>query len=146
MKKILNPPAYLFTFLILGLFLHFVFPIKKLVYFPWNLLGIVLIVFGSVLNVWADSLFKKEKTTIKPFEKPSVLVVTGPFRLSRHPMYLGMVMLLLGVAVLLGSLSSFLAPLLMFISCEKFFIPHEEKSLEKIFGGEYKEYRKRVRR
>jgi len=69
--------------------LHFAFPIKKIVAFPYSLLGIPLIIVGGGLNVWADSLFKKHRTTVKPHESPTALVTSGPFRLSRHPMYLG---------------------------------------------------------
>jgi protein-S-isoprenylcysteine O-methyltransferase Ste14 len=53
----------------------------------------------------ADAVFKREQTTVKPFEKSTALVVTGVFQISRHPMYLGMVLILLGIAILMGTLT-----------------------------------------
>jgi protein-S-isoprenylcysteine O-methyltransferase Ste14 len=139
------PPAYLFICLVATLTLHFLFPIVKIIRGPYVLLGIPLIIFGVVLNIWADGLFKRENTTVKPFETPSALITEGPFRLSRHPMYLGFVSILLGVAVMLGSLVAFLGPIALFITLEALFIPHEERSLEGTFRGEYVEYKRHVR-
>jgi len=126
--------------------LHFAFPMAKIMAFPYSLLGIPLIIFGAGLNVWADSLFKKHRTTVKPDESPTALVTSGPFRLSRHPMYLGMLAILLGVAILLGSVVTFVFPILFAILMEAIFIPLEERNLEEIFAERYVEYRKKVRR
>jgi len=91
-------------------------------------------------------LFKKRKTNVKPYDLPTFLEVTGPFRLSRHPMYLGMCSILLGEAVILGSVTVFLFPIFFVILMEIIFIPYEEKNLEEVFGGEYVDYKKKVRR
>jgi protein-S-isoprenylcysteine O-methyltransferase Ste14 len=61
-------------------------------------------------------------------------------------MYLGMMSILLGVAIFLGSLISFAFPIIFIIIMEKLFIPLEEKNLEKKFGNQYIDYKKRVRR
>ncbi len=95
--------------------------------------------------MWADGLFKRKNTTVKPFEKSSALILEGPFRFSRHPMYLGMVIALLGVAIILGSLITFLVPIAFFVSMQIVFIRHEEKALEQTFGQEYLDYKNRVR-
>ena len=126
--------------------LHFLLPIAEIIQAPYTYLGIPLIVFGIVLNIWADSLFKTNKTTVKPFEGSCVLISEGPFRFSRHPMYLGFVSILLGLAILLGSLVAFLTPIAMFLTLETMFIPHEERNLGEVFGEKYEGYRKRVRR
>jgi protein-S-isoprenylcysteine O-methyltransferase Ste14 len=126
--------------------LHFAFPIKKIVAFPYSLLGIPLIIFGGGLNVWADSLFKKHRTTVKPHEAPTALVTSGPFRRSRHPIYSGMFAILLGGAILLGSVVTFVFPVLFAILMEAIFIPLEERDLEEIFGERYLDYWKKVRR
>ncbi len=139
------PPTFLFLFLALAFILYLLFPIISILG-SYRLFGIIFIAIGIAINIWADSLFKKEKTTIKPNEIPSSLVIKGPFLFSRHPMYLGSVLILLGVAIALGALSSFLSPILMFVILDKKFIPHEEKQMEKIFKEEYKEYKKQVRR
>ena len=95
--------------------------------------------------VWADGLFKKVSTEVKSFDKPTILVTEGPFRISRHPMYLGFVALLLGVAIMLGSLAAFIAPIAMFITLATIFIPFEESMCEETFGQEYLDYKTRVR-
>ncbi|MCK4575396.1 isoprenylcysteine carboxylmethyltransferase family protein, partial [candidate division WOR-3 bacterium] len=100
---------------------------------------------GIWLNMWADGLFKRKNTTVKPFEKSSILILEGPFRFSRHPMYLGMVVGLLGVAIILGSLIAFLVPIAFLITMHIVFIRHEEKALEQTFGQEHWDYKKRVR-
>ena len=100
---------------------------------------------GIWLNVWADGLFKRKDTTVKPHEKSSALILEGPFRFSRHPMYLGMVIGLLGVAILLGSLIVFLAPIAFLLTVHIIFVPLEENAMEETFGQEYLDYRNRVR-
>lgn len=145
MRKIL-PTAYLLFFLLTVVVFHFLFPSPQIVAFPYHYFGILLILAGIWLNIWADRLFKKKKTAVKPLEKPSALITEGPFRFSRHPMYLGFVLLMIGVAVLLGSVVAFLAPMAMLMTLEMIFIPYEEKTLEEIFGQKYSDYKKRVRR
>lgn len=144
-KSPVLPPAYLSVYLILAFILHFSLPIINITGF-FQPFGIVLIIIGLVINIWADSLFKKEKTTVKPNKTPSKLINKGPFRFSRHPMYLGFVLFLLGIVIVLGSLSSFIAPIMMFITLDRKFIPPEEEQMEKRFGKKYLEYRRRVRR
>jgi protein-S-isoprenylcysteine O-methyltransferase Ste14 len=146
MKTNLQPPAYFFASLLLLVGLHFLFPLMRLIVSPYRYLGIALIAFGVILNLWTDSLFKKYETTVKPYETPTYLEVSGPFRISRHPMYLGMVSILLGIAVALGSLVPFVVPILFVIVTEVMFIPFEEEKLEHTFKEEYIDYRKKVRR
>ena len=105
-----------------------------------------MIIFGIILNIWADALFKKRKTTVKPHEKPTSFEISGPFRISRHPMYLGMAAILLGTSIILGSLISFLFPIIFIILMEIMFIRIEEKNLEKVFGKKYLDYKRKVRR
>ena len=83
---------------------------------------------------------------VKPYEAPTALQVSGPFRISRHPMYLGMMSILLGAAVLMMSLVAFLFPILFIILMEIIFIPTEEKNLKAVFGKPYFNYRQKVRR
>ncbi|MCK4251743.1 isoprenylcysteine carboxylmethyltransferase family protein [candidate division WOR-3 bacterium] len=144
-KRRLEPPTYFLIFLLLVILLHFVLPVIQIISSPYKYIGILLLGIGIWLNLWADGLFKKENTTVKPFEKSSALILEGPFRFSRHPMYLGMVIVLLGVAIILGSLITFLMPIAFFISMQIVFIRHEERALEQIFGQKYLDYKNRVR-
>ncbi len=139
------PPTYFFIFLLIAFPLNFLLPVDRIFDFPLNLIGIPFIIFGAWITVWADQIFKQLKTTVKPHEKPSVIVTSGPFGLSRHPMYLGMTAILLGEAVLLGSLTAFIAPLGFFLCMQIIFISVEERSMSKTFGDKYSNYKKKAR-
>lgn len=144
-KKIL-PPTYLLLTLIMMIGLHFLVPVTQIIGTPWNLLGTILIGVGLMMNVIASNSFNKHKTTIKPYEEPTALVTDGLFRVSRNPMYLGAVLLLTGVAITLGSLSSFIGVPLFFFPMNEIFIKAEEKILEEKSGEAYLAYKKQVRR
>ena len=146
MKKKIMPPTYFIVFLILSILLHFIFPIKKIIFVPYSYFGWLFILIGTILNIWADFVFKKSKTTVKPYEIPTSFQTIGPFCISRHPMYLGMMLVLLGVGIIHGTLVSFIFPIIFIIIMEKLFIPIEEKNLEKKFGNKYTNYKKRVGR
>ncbi len=142
----LMPTAYFVIILVLSITFHFIFPIKKIIYLPYNLFGIILIIFGFIINIWTDSLFKRHETTVKPHKAPRALIIKGPFLISRHPMYLGMLAVLLGIAILLGSLITFIFPVLFVILMEILFIKMEERILEREFRDKYREYKSKVRR
>jgi len=140
------PPNYFMMFIFLEILLHFILPIKKIIFGYWGYFGILFILLGIYLNLAVWWNFKKVKTTEKVYKFPSTFITSGVFRISRNPMYLGMVLILLGESILLGSIISFLFPILLFILINKFTIPIEEKNLEKKFGLKYKKYKKKVRR
>lgn len=142
----LTPTAYFLIILGLSIVFHFIFPIKKIIYLPYNLFGIILIIFGFIINIWTDSLFKKHETTVKPHKAPKAFIVKGPFLISRHPMYLGMLAVLSGIAILLGSLITFIFPVLFVVLMEILFIKMEERILEREFRDKYREYKSKVRR
>ena len=132
--------------LVLSILLHFLFPLVRFSYSPYNYIGALLIIFGIFLNLKADSMFKKSRTTVKPHLMPSSFEVSGPFRISRHPMYLGMFLILFGAALIMGSLISFILSFVFVALMEILFIPEEEKNMEKAFGKKYLDYKKKVRR
>ena len=72
--------------------------------------------------------------------------MTGPFSFSRHPMYLGMVLVLVGLALFLGSAVTLMFPVIFAVLMEAVFIPAEEENMERAFGKRYDEYRKNVRK
>lgn len=143
-KKIL-PPTYLLLSILIMLALHFLLPVRKIIPSPYRYLGIVPMIIGILLNIWSDQIFKKVKTTVKPFEQSSRLVAQGPYRFSRHPMYLGMILILAGLAALLGTITPvIIVPAFFWVSMK--FINIEEKAMKETFGDAYLEYKKRVRR
>ncbi len=146
MAKHFMPTNYFLVLLVLSVVLHFVLPIFHIIRPPVSYIGVLFIVFGAIINVWTDNLFKKVDTTVKPHRMPTALTTSGPFRISRHPMYLGMTSILLGVTFLCGSFITFIFPVLYIVIMETVFIPMEEKNLARQFGDEYANYKKRVRR
>ena len=126
----------------LGLFL----PVVKIASYPYTYVGTAPIAIGVVLNLWADSQFKKNKTPVKPYLKPTALMTSGVFQFTRNPMYLGMTLILLGVSVCVGSLTAFVSPLAFFIISQRQFIPPEEAVMENLFAENYLEYKRQVRR
>ena len=121
-----NPPNYFYLSIILLTALHFFLPIKRILNFPWNLPGLLPLAGGIYLNLAADQLFKKHKTTVKPQEKSSYLIISSVFRISRNPMYLGMVLILAGLALIFGSLASWFVVLLFAFFLYRIFICLEE--------------------
>ena len=91
-------------------------------------------------------LFKRAGTPIIPFEKSTSLLTHGIYRYTRNPIYLGMLIILAGAAVFLGSLTPFLVLPVFFFIIQEGYIRHEEPFLERIFGEQYRAYRRRVRR
>jgi protein-S-isoprenylcysteine O-methyltransferase Ste14 len=83
---------------------------------------------------------------VKPFEQPSALVTNGVFRLSRNPMYVGFVLILGGVAILLGTVSPYVVVAAFAVVMDRRFIRAEEQALHGRFGAEWASYRSRVRR
>ncbi len=146
MPKKIMPTTYLLISLILIILLHFLFPIAALVAPPWNLLGVIPLVLGVALNLIADGAFKQRGTTVKPFDESAVLITDGVFRISRHPMYLGFVLVLLGVALLLGSTSPYMIVLAFAVLMDIGFIRMEESMLEAQFPQEWLAYKSQVRR
>jgi len=145
MRKVL-PPTYFFAAIALCFALHFLFPVHQLLGFPWRLLGLVPLAIGIILNLVSDQMFKKHNTTVKPFQRSSVLITDGVFRLTRNPMYLGMTLILLGVALVLGSATPFAVALLLGLLFDRLFIVQEERMLKNIFPEQFRQYCRRVRR
>lgn len=145
-RKKLLPTTYLAIYLLLAIGLHFVLPIMKLIHPPYTYFGVLLIGIGFWLNIWTDRLFHRHNTTVKSFEQSIYFIEEGPFRFTRHPMYLGMVVILIGVAILLGNITPFITVIGFFITMDVVFITPEEKALEGTFGRKFLDYKKRVRR
>lgn len=108
--------------------------------------GIVLMALGLVLNVGHANLFNRIGTNIKTFNDPGQLVRSGAFRRTRNPMYLGFVLILSGLAALLGSAVAWVGPAAFFIAADRWYIPFEERRMAATFGADYERYRADVRR
>jgi protein-S-isoprenylcysteine O-methyltransferase Ste14 len=142
----LSPPLVAWACLAFALGLHFGLPVVRVVPFPYTLAGVAVVVAGMAIASWTESVMKGLGASLKPDAISTRLVTSGPFRVSRNPMYLGMTIALLGVAVFLGSGTAFLAPLTFAVVTDRLFIPYEEKKLEAQFGQQYRAYEQKTRR
>lgn len=140
------PPIILLVFILAEVGLHKWLPIATIIPSPWIWAGAGLIVLGVLIVIGPATSFSRAGTTIKPFEDSSALVRSGMYRITRNPMYLGMLVVLIGVAVLTGSLSPFVGPVLFVPVLNARVIRHEEEMLEQAFGDEYVEFKQNVRR
>lgn len=145
MNKIKVTPDIYFFICLGGIFLlHYLFP--TLIIPSYNWLGIIFISAGILVVYLTNYILIRKKTSIKPFESPSLLVTSEPFRWSRNPIYLGMTLILLGASIYAGSLSSFIPVILFATIIDRLFIAPEERELKRLFGDEYLIYQKKVRR
>lgn len=142
------PPTYFWAAAAVMAALHFLCPgMMGLVPGPWNwIAGGVVIVVGIALAWLPEVQFKRVGTEVKPCRDSSHLVTDGLFRVSRNPMYLGMALALVGVFVVLASLTpAVMVPVFVVVMTVRFIVP-EERDLEQQFGDDYLAYKRRVRR
>ena len=127
----------------------FTFPVD-IIPFPFNLIGILLMPIGLLLVAWANyTLLHIGKIGLRarePMQTPPNLVVVGPYRYTRNPIYLSCILMLLGLVLVLSSLVVFLGMIPVYIIFRYKFISREEVILEEAFGDEYLAFKKRVRR
>ena len=121
--------------------LNFVLPARK----P---LALSLVVAGVIIIVVGVASFSRAKTTINPMkpESSSSLVLSGIYRFSRNPMYLGFFLALAGWAVFLSNGLAFVFLPAFIFYMNRFQIEPEEKALARKFGQEFVAYKSRVRR
>jgi|TARA_B100000282_G_C31697337_1_gene474476 protein-S-isoprenylcysteine O-methyltransferase Ste14 len=104
------------------------------------LLGLIILISSVVLIVMAFRELQNNETTYVPDGEPERLVITGPFKFSRNPIYLGMFGILLASAFLMQSISALLIPILFLSIIQNTWIPHEEKKLKEKFPEEWAGY------
>jgi len=121
-------------------------PGTKLIPAPYAYIGGVLFIMGLMLAVYAKRQFDRVGTPVRPFTKSTAVVDSGPFRFSRNPMYLSMVLGLIGIGIGLGKIAPFVMVPLFMIWIRVRFIQFEEQVMEARFGQDYLDYKKRVRR
>ena len=104
------------------------------------LLGLILLIGSLALIVMAFRELKNYETTYIPDGDPEKLVNTGPFKISRNPIYLGLFGILISSAFLMQSISALLIPILFLSIIQNTWIPHEEEKLKEKFPKEWEEY------
>jgi len=144
------PPGVPLAAVLAGIGLERIWPIQ-----PWFDLPAPLrywiggaIVFGSVLGLglWSVVLFRRSGQSENPWKPTSQIVERGPYRVTRNPMYLQMVLVCIGIAVILMNVWILLLTPVCAWVLQRYAIVAEEAYLEKKFGDAYRSYKDRVRR
>lgn len=143
----LPPPIWTLIYLVLCAVLSWSLGWQALPGFPLPLLGVALVALAFITPVWAFILFRREDTEIQPTSPTNRKLVTrGPYQFTRNPMYLGLVILALGIAIWVGAWPMFIAPVAVFATANWVHIPFEEAKMRRQFQAEYDDYVARVRR
>jgi protein-S-isoprenylcysteine O-methyltransferase Ste14 len=113
---------------------------------PIGLVALAVGGFGLLLMLISFIGLKRRNTTVDPTRSPNALVTTGLYRISRNPMYLGMLLMLFLIPLMAMRPRPLVFTLVFFLIMNFYVIPREERRIEKIFGSAFTQYKKRVRR
>jgi protein-S-isoprenylcysteine O-methyltransferase Ste14 len=142
-----DPRHLLVLSIVAGVGLNWVIP---LAYLPESWLrvgaGVLLVLSAFGMMTWATKTMQEQGTAVPVDEPTTSIIDTGPFGVSRNPIYVGLLMLQLGVGIWANSGWLFAIALLSFIALNVGVIAKEETYLERLFGEPYVEYKSRVRR
>jgi protein-S-isoprenylcysteine O-methyltransferase Ste14 len=110
------------------------------------IVGAVLFIIGAAIAGWGLLTFRRARTTTVPGKASSNLVTWGPYRFTRNPMYVGLIVAYLGEAGILRQIWPVVLLPLTVAYVNWIVIPVEETTLRAVFGAEYDRYRARVPR
>lgn len=145
MPIVVQPPVVTMLVVLLAWLTHSLLgPWQTVIRVP--LLGGTVVALGFLFMIWARILFTSRNTTLFVGRPSSQLVCDGPFRFSRNPMYVGVLVFLMGLALWVGTWPFYMAAPITFLFLNFFHIPREERMLHESFGEQYLAYSKAVRR
>lgn len=141
------PPAlYPAAGIVVGYFLQRFLPLPQPTSTTFTITAWVLFGLALVLLLWSLSTLRKFNTTVLPHRASHHLVTSGPFRLSRNPIYLGFLLLVLASGLATGNIWTLLTtPLIMWL-LSRYAIGPEEHHLRTVFADDYRDYAAKVRR
>jgi protein-S-isoprenylcysteine O-methyltransferase Ste14 len=144
---IFPPPLIFLGGLLLGFGLNWGLSLPRLPEPPWSYaLGAPLVVLALLLGLSAVRVLRGARTHINPYQPSTAVVTSGPYRWTRNPIYVSMILIYLGLALLLGVVGPLLL-LLPVLAVMRFgVIEREERYLGQKFGDAYRSYTARVRR
>ena len=141
-----RPPRIAFSMLFAAGGLHLLLPQAWTTIGGLPAGGALLAGLGLLVMLRAWWLFRRHATSICPTARTTTLITTDIYSFTRNPMYLGIVLMLLGIAVGSGGLFFYVAALTYFLTIDHVFCPYEEEKLGRTFGPAFREYRRQVRR
>ena len=145
-KRRIIPPVYLLICLVLMWLMQSYLPVYQYIQPPFAYMWIIAVLFGITMAAISAGMFKQAGTGIEPFDEATMLVTTGFYRFTRNPMYMGMFLMLLGVAFLMGSAGALLPVPVFVMIIRNNFVLGEERFMEAAFGQHYLDYKFEVRR
>ncbi|MEM6461364.1 MAG: isoprenylcysteine carboxylmethyltransferase family protein [Pseudomonadota bacterium] len=108
--------------------------------------GVLLLIFALAIDIWSIFTMRAAQTTVMPTKGSTHLVTNGPFGYSRNPIYLGNILLLLALSLILANAWFVILAAAAAIGMKKLAVDREELHLLAVFGAEYEDYCRRVRR
>jgi len=143
--KIIPPLVYL-AGIVIGFLANIWMPIKVVPNLVAWAVGGILIFCGAVFTGFALLKFRDVGTTVRPDRAANTLVIAGPYKITRNPMYLGMAVFYFGIAVLDQWIWALILLPVVLIVIQRGAIEPEEAFLEQRFGANYISYKEKVRR
>lgn len=143
----LPPPIWVLVYVFIAAGVSYLFGWPRVAGLPVIWLGVLLVVGGIAIIAPAVMLFRREGTEIDPNSTVNCkLVTTGTYKFTRNPMYLGWVIITLGLVCLIGTWPMLLVPIAFFATMNWVQIPFEEVKMRRQFAEAFDEYAGRVRR
>jgi len=142
----IHPPVLTVIFIALAYAAKWAIPIPFVVPIVIENIGFALVVAGFLLAVAAFVEFRKARTTVDPHGSVSSVVTSGIYRFTRNPIYLGFVLMLIGLPLNSGTVWGIVLAPVLILNFNWLVIQHEEAYLEKKFGDVYTSFKSRVRR
>jgi protein-S-isoprenylcysteine O-methyltransferase Ste14 len=140
------PPLIYLAFFAVGMYVQRIAPRPLVPAGEGRAVAVMLAAAWAVLHTWTVLCFHRVHTSVIPVRPTMALVVKGPFRLTRNPLYVGMVLLYAAASLWLNALWPLVLLLPLIVIIQTYAIAREERYLERKFGTAYVEYRRRVRR
>jgi protein-S-isoprenylcysteine O-methyltransferase Ste14 len=139
-----KPPRIALGFVVLAIAVNAFVPLAPHPSLP--LAATITALLGFTLMIRAWWLFRQANTAICPTQSATTLVTHDVFSITRNPMYLGIILMLAGLAMATGSIAFYVAAFAYSVVIERVFCPYEERKSDLEFGDQYRAYTQRTRR
>ena len=141
------PPPLIYIVLFgLGGALQWLMPFSFLPIGPARIAALILVGCGLILAAWSAGLFRRAHTNLVPVKPTTALVKSGPYRLTRNPIYLGFLCIYIAAALWFSVIWALILVPPVVLAVQRLAISKEERYLEQKFGDAYRQYCAQVRR
>lgn len=145
-NPMVHPPVVVLLFIVIAYFLGRFVPIPFVPSGIWRSVGLLLTFIGFLLGIGAFIEFRRARTTLDPHGAAKQVVTSGIYRFTRNPIYLGFLLMVIGLPLNSGLIWGIILAPLFSIVMTRLVIEREEAYLEKKFKDQYTSYKSRVRR